>query len=139
MTEMRKLAELTVQAEAKRLKEVRYIVLTTALGCGCSHSVAMDVVLASDEACQNIIRHAYGGSGEGEIVVEIYRQADDLVVLLRDFAPPVDTTKVKPRDLDDLRPGGLGTHFIREVLDVVEFLPPPSGKGNLLKLVKRIA
>ena len=51
----------------------------------------------------------------------------------------IDIEKVKPRDLSDVRPGGLGTHFIREVMDEVVFLVSPEGCGNLLKLVKRIA
>ena len=46
---------------------------------------------------------------------------------------------MKPRDLDDVRPGGLGTHFMAEVMDRVEFLTPPEGGGNLLRMVKRIA
>ncbi|MGA8259306.1 MAG: ATP-binding protein, partial [Arenicellales bacterium] len=59
-------------------------------------------------------------------------------LLLRDFAEPIDTSQVKPRPLDTIRPGGLGTHFMREVMDEVEFLPPPFGGGNLLRMVKRI-
>jgi len=50
----------------------------------------------------------------------------------------VDVSKVKPRDLEDIRPGGLGTHFIREVMDEVEFLRPPNDSGNILRMVKRI-
>ena len=43
---------------------------------------------------------------------------------------------MRPRDLDDIRPGGLGTHFIREVMDRVAFLTPADGRGNLLELIK---
>ena len=63
----------------------------------------------------------------------------NFIVLIQDFADTIDVTKIKPRDLNDVRPGGLGTHFIREVMDEVAFLTPPEGRGNLLKLVKRIA
>jgi sigma-B regulation protein RsbU (phosphoserine phosphatase) len=45
---------------------------------------------------------------------------------------------IHPRPLDELRPGGLGTHFIRTVMDEVAFLPPPAGAGNLLQMTKRI-
>jgi sigma-B regulation protein RsbU (phosphoserine phosphatase) len=57
---------------------------------------------------------------------------------LRDFAHTVDPNLIKPRDLDDLRPGGLGTHFMQEVMDEVTFMPPPQEGGNLLKMKKRI-
>ena len=44
-----------------------------------------------------------------------------------------------PAGLDDVRPGGLGTHFINEIMDEVRFLVPPGGRGNRLEMVKRIA
>ena len=59
-------------------------------------------------------------------------------VRLRDFASPADPDSMRPRDLDDIIPGGLGTHFIREIMDSAEFLPPPGGEGNLLQLTKKI-
>lgn len=133
-----RLLELRVPARADQLRGIREAVREGALACGCTPDCAADVVMAVDEACQNIIRHAYGGSPSGEISLEIRRQGDELIFLLRDFAETIDVAAVKPRDLDDVRPGGLGTHFIREVMDEVTFLPPPSGGGNLLKMVKRL-
>lgn len=94
--------------------------------------------MAVDEACQNVIRHGYRWDPEGTIVLEIERHGDDLVLSLRDFAPKVDPARVKPRDLDETRPGGLGTHLIRTVMDRAEFVPTPRERGNLLRLVKRI-
>ena len=73
-----------------------------------------------------------------DILLEIERIGDELVVSLTDFAPRVDPERVKPRALDDLRPGGLGTHLMRQVMDRVEFEEPPPGCGNLLRMVKRI-
>ena len=64
--------------------------------------------------------------------------ADALYFSLVDSAPRVDPARVRPRDLDDVRPGGLGTHFIQTVMDEAEFLEPPSGVGNLLRMVRRI-
>jgi sigma-B regulation protein RsbU (phosphoserine phosphatase) len=62
---------------------------------------------------------------------------DGLMLRIRDFAPNVDPAKIQPRDLNDVRPGGLGTHFIRAVMDDASFIPLPDGEGNLLELVKR--
>ena len=50
----------------------------------------------------------------------------------------IDASKVKPRDLDDVRPGGLGTHFIRQVMDECGFVTLPSSEGNLFRMCKRI-
>ena len=119
------------------MRLVRYAVKETALFCGFSDKDTGDILLAVDEACQNVIRHAYGSEDEGDMSIEIRRRSDAMIVVIRDFADPVDISKIKPRDLDDLRPGGLGTHLIREVMDEVDFLPPPIDGGNLLRLVKK--
>ncbi len=133
------LLTVKVPSQPDRLKLIRTAVAETARLCGCADDVGRDIVIAVDEACQNIIRHAYGGSPDGEISLEIRRRQDELVFLLRDYARTIDVTAVKPRDLDDVRPGGLGTHFIREVMDEVTFLPPPKDGGNLLRMVKRLS
>jgi anti-sigma regulatory factor (Ser/Thr protein kinase) len=93
------------------------------------------LVLAINEACMNIIQHAYDGSGEGEIRLSLEWQADRLIIELQDDAPCIDPARVKPRGLDELRPGGLGVHFIREIVDEVAFLPCGE-QGNRLRLIK---
>jgi sigma-B regulation protein RsbU (phosphoserine phosphatase) len=132
------LLTLSVPSRPDRLKLIRGAVSEAAKLCGCGKDVARDIVIAVDEACQNIIRHAYGGSPNGEIELKICRGDGELIILLRDFAETIDTSKVKPRNLDDIKPGGLGTHFIREVMDEVEFLAPPEDGGNLLRMLKRL-
>jgi anti-sigma regulatory factor (Ser/Thr protein kinase) len=93
------------------------------------------LVLAINEACMNIIQHAYDGSGDGEIRLSLERHADRLIIELEDDAPCIDPARVKPRPLGELRPGGLGVHFIREILDEMTFLPC-SERGNRLRLIK---
>jgi anti-sigma regulatory factor (Ser/Thr protein kinase) len=89
-----------------------------------------------DEACQNIIRHGYQDNPAGEIVLEVERAGDCVVLWLRDFAPKVGEDTLKPRDLDQVRPGGLGVHFIREAMDEARFVP--CAEGNVLRMVKRL-
>lgn len=133
------LLKLQFPALPDRLKLVRGAVSQTAELCGCKKDTIQGIVIAVDEACQNIIRHAYGDNKKGDIILEIRRRNDEILIFLRDFADPVDATKVKPRELDDIRPGGLGTHFIREIMDEVEFLAPPADGGNLLRMIKKIS
>ena len=133
------LAEIRCLAQAEHLKDIRAVVGEAALRCGCVEKEAQDIVLAVDEACQNVIRHAYGGEPGGEMIVEVRRIGDGIEVRLTDFAETVDPSTIKPRSLDDVRPGGLGTHFINEIMDEVRYLVPPEGRGNRLKMVKRIA
>jgi sigma-B regulation protein RsbU (phosphoserine phosphatase) len=140
MTEFRskRVLQLRFPARAVELKRVRDAIRESVEGCGCSAKSTADIVLATDEACQNIIRHAYRGDSDNVIELEVEHRGDSLVFSLTDHAPAIDPSRVKPRDLEDLRPGGLGTHFIRRVMDEVEFLRPASGCGNLLKMVRRI-
>ncbi|OAN52324.1 serine/threonine protein phosphatase [Paramagnetospirillum marisnigri] len=124
-------------ARPETLSDIRSDLSRTARELGCDADLVGDVVLAVDEACQNVIRHAYKG-GEGDIVLHVEREDDLLVIRLMDFAPPVEVANIKPRSLDEIRPGGLGTHLMRSIMDQVDFLPPPAGIGNLLQMVKRI-
>jgi serine/threonine-protein kinase RsbW len=100
------------------------------------------VVLAVDEALTNVIRHAYRGQTNRPIEVSFRRvrangndgQRDALEIVLTDRGVLVKSEEMRGRSLDEVKPGGLGLHFIRECMDIVEFLPS-KGK-NHLHLVK---
>jgi sigma-B regulation protein RsbU (phosphoserine phosphatase) len=127
---------LSFPADPKRLKLVRPAIRAAAEACGFDENETDDVLLAAGEAIENIIVHAYGNR-RGEIALAVHRMPDGLMLRIRDFAPNVDPAKIQPRKLEDVRPGGLGTHFIRAVMDDASFIPLPDGEGNLLELVKR--
>lgn len=131
--------ELRVPARPERLQLIRRVVEESAGALSCTSEAVQDLVSAVDEACQNIIRYAYKGDPDGVIVMRVRREGADIVIRLIDYAEPVDPACVRPRPLDDLRPGGLGTRLIHAAVDVVEFEPPVDGAGNILKLAKRIA
>lgn len=132
------LIDFRFPARPSWMKMARACVREACIKVGCDDALTNDVVLALDEACQNVIRHAYGGPSDEEIELNVRQRPGRLVFRLRDFAPTVAPDKIKPRDLDDVRPGGLGTHLIQEVMDDVQYLRPSHGEGNLLKLVKNI-
>lgn len=100
------------------------------------------VVLAVDEALTNIIRHAYQGKADQPIEISFRRiQAPQdggrrpaLEIVLEDRGIRVDGNKLCGRDLEDVRPGGLGLHFIKESMDAVEFRR--RWGRNQLRLVK---
>lgn len=96
------------------------------------------LVLAVDEACTNIIRHAYGGPCEGRIALALSREGPELRFELRDFAPCVDPARVRPRDLSECRPGGLGVALIDSLMDDWRLEPMPEGCGNRLLMRKTI-
>ena len=80
-----------------------------------AQSIIMNVNLAIDEATQNIIRHAFPEGMSGRIEIAGYISDGLLNISLTDTAPLIDLDKVRPRDLQDVREGGLGTHFIIEI------------------------
>lgn len=123
-------------AKVDRIKLIRPGVESSARMCGLAPASARDVVLAVDEACQNIIVHGYRGRDGGEIELTLIRYGSGIVVELRDRAPIVDPSKIRHRDLNDIRPGKLGSYFMNAVMDRVEYFPAPGG-GNLLRMYKR--
>jgi serine/threonine-protein kinase RsbW len=100
------------------------------------------IIRGVDEAVSNIMRHSYHGRLDQPI--EIYcnrleRRANGetehgVEVLLFDCGAAVDITKLQPRPLDEIRPGGLGLHIIRGSMDTVEY--KRAGRLNRLRLVK---
>lgn len=135
---MQKLAELRFSAHPDRLCLVRVLVRRSAELVGCNAELCEQLALAVNEACMNAMQHAYGGDTSGEIVLEIHNDADTIQFYLRDFARPVDLERVEPRALDDVRPGGLGTHFIREIMDECEMGHLDGDCGNYLEMSKKI-
>lgn len=127
-----------LRACPENLQSIRAHVRAAVLGLGCGEDEAADIVLAVNEACMNVIQHAYAGRDDGEIVLHIGNNAGCLEVLLEDFAPPVDLNRIAPRALDDLRPGGLGTHFIRTLMDECRYGHAEGGQGNWLCMTKRL-
>jgi phosphoserine phosphatase RsbU/P len=119
-----------------QLKPMRDAVLAAVQAQGADAELANNMVLALNEACMNVIQHATAGSAGAQISVELLRDDRALILHVLDNAAPVDVSTVEPRDLDDVRPGGLGVHFMREIMDQVEFLPPPAGFGNFLRMRK---
>ncbi|HUP90864.1 MAG TPA: SpoIIE family protein phosphatase [Solimonas sp.] len=128
----------SIPAQADQMKIVRRLVEAAAQQCGASREWARDLMLAVDEAFQNVIRHAYRDQRDGRIELSIRRGSDCVAVELVDFAPPVKEDECRGRSLEELRPGGLGTHFMHALTDSVRFMRPPAGAGNRLVLTKKL-
>ena len=135
---MEKLFLVRFPAKAERLCLVRALVEEVAESVGCDRELSKKLVIAVNEACMNIIQHAYKGDESGEIIFEMLNNEKELYFRLVDYAHPIDLDSVKPRNLDDIRPGGLGTHFIAEIMDEYDIGHLDEGKGNYLNMKKKI-
>jgi len=99
------------------------------------------VQMAVDEACSNVVEHAYGPSWQGDIDLTCCIQDQgDLVVSIRDNGKPFDPSAVPEppigADLESLPEGGLGLYFMRRLMDQVTFHFDEQN-GNVLTMVKR--
>ena len=131
--------ELRFSADPKRLKMVREQVQQAASQLPCTKKLVSDLIIAVNEACMNVMVHAYKGDRSGEIVLEINNNGDEIEVVLTDFAEPIDFSAIQARDPQDLRPGGLGTFFINEIMDECAYAHLHDVGGNVLRMVKRIS
>jgi serine/threonine-protein kinase RsbW len=138
------LLSLAVPSDPEFLTVVRSTIARLAEVLGFMPSDCRSVIVAVDEAMTNIIRHAYGSRKDCPINVICRRihvssngkRRTALEITLVDYGPAVDPTQLSARCLDEIKPGGLGLHFIRECLDVVSYMR--SHSANRLRLVKLI-
>lgn len=130
---------LVFPASFEQLDPIREFVGQAARDADMSETEICAVQMAVDEACSNIIEHAYHGR-EGEIEVTSDFRGDTLTIILRDYGDPFDPAGIpEPNlscDLEDRRVGGLGVYLMRQLMDEVKYEQQP-GAGNLLFLVKR--
>jgi sigma-B regulation protein RsbU (phosphoserine phosphatase) len=132
------LLDLEFPAQAAQMRGVRAALRHAIDAQGVSPELRDGLVLAVDEACTNVIRHAYGGECQRRVVLHVAREEDMLVFELRDDAPTVDPGCLKARDLSECRPGGLGLPFITATMDDWKLEPAADGRGNILRMRKRI-
>ena len=134
---MAEVIEIRIPSEPKFLKIIRVAMGHICETMGFSPEDCNNITLAVDEACSNIIRHAYGGTSNQPIHVLCILHKNRLEVLLRDFGRKADESEFKSRELDDVRPGGLGVHLIKSVMDIVSY-DNSFEQGNQLQLIKYV-
>jgi len=130
--------KITIPSDPKELSIVRTAAGTFAERHGLGAEPAGRIALAVDEALANVIKHGYQGQAGQEIVVTMEHTESEgqgcLKFVVRDFGRQVDPEMIKGRDLDDVRPGGLGVHIIKTVMDRVEYLRAAGGGMELVML-----
>ena len=129
--------EIKISAEPRLLKIVRLTVHYICELTGFSDDESNNIILAVDEACSNIIKHAYESQSSQPIHIACNIFKDRLEILLRDFGKKANMDEIKSRELDDIRPGGLGVHLIKSIMDKVDY-DNNVEIGNRLRLVKFI-
>jgi serine/threonine-protein kinase RsbW len=132
---------LTVPGRFEYLAQIAEFVGAAVCHAGWSEDEIYHVQMAVDEACSNIIEHAYGPGGQGDIELSCcIENQGDLVISIHDNGNPFDPTAVPEppvgADLESLPEGGLGLYFMRKLMDEVTFHFDEK-TGNVLTMVKR--
>jgi serine/threonine-protein kinase RsbW len=135
---------ITIQllSDPRYLSGVREFLQAVGNRLGFSDHACGQIALAVDEAICNIIKHGYQKRTDQPIWVHVWPEtpehAPGMTIVLEDLAQQVDPASIKSRDLDEIRPGGLGVHIIKEVMDQTSY-ELRAGSGMKLTLVKRLA
>ena len=132
------LEKVSFPSNPAQLKHVRVLVRETGQQLGLAMTTIEEIVVGVNEACMNIIQHGYQNNLEGEINLEIISGNNELIIRISDNAPRVNPKLLVSRSLDDIRPGGLGIHFIHSVMDSVEYKAGDNNIGNTLELRKKM-
>ena len=132
-----------VLSQPRYLSGARALVTAVAKRLGFDETACGQIALAVDEALCNVIRHGYDRRPDGLIWLSIWpipteaadEDAQGILIRIDDLAKQVDPQQIKSRALDDIRPGGLGVHTIKEDMDEAVYAQR-DGQGMTLTMRK---
>lgn len=134
-------SELVVKSRTENLSLIRDFISGKASAAGIASESIENIMLAVDEACTNIIKHAYKSFPEGKITIKIDYNPDKFIIEIFDHGSTFNPDKVPDPDLQKYyrngRVGGLGMYLMKTLMDDVEYVSVP-GKYNKVLLSKNI-
>jgi anti-sigma regulatory factor (Ser/Thr protein kinase) len=132
---------LQVPSSTENLALIREFVCAVGDQAGFDEKDVMRLQLAVDEACANVIEHAYALETTHEVTIRAVMDDDALRFEIVDHGKGFDPANIDELQLDQLikdhRSGGLGLRLIRSVMDDVQYQIIP-GEKNELRMVKRL-
>ena len=125
--------------DSASLKEIRNFAREVLAKDEMFSSTKDDVVLAIAEAAQNIVKHAYQNEEtQDKMEIRISLKDNELEIGFFDKGRPVEKNNVRHRKIDEIKPGGLGTFFIQQIMDAVVFKEGSKPWINHLVLTKKL-
>jgi anti-sigma regulatory factor (Ser/Thr protein kinase) len=115
--------KLTFPSDPRYLGVVRGSIERFAALVGFDEEECRWITLAVHEALTNVIRHAYHNQHDKPVELHLRQRDQGMEVLLVDHGTGVKQEQMSGRDLNDVRPGGLGLHMIREIMDETQYSP----------------
>jgi serine/threonine-protein kinase RsbW len=126
---------LTIPSDLRLLALARTFVEAVCQVAGLDEQSTHAVVLATDEAANNVMRHAHRGNPDAPLLIQCFIRPDCIEVRLHDEGAPFDLSAVPQMNPAELRIGGRGVYLMRKLMDELS-CQPRAGRGNTLRLVK---
>jgi serine/threonine-protein kinase RsbW len=132
---------LHVPSSTQNLSMIRDFVSSIGQQAGLTETEVIRVALAVDEACANVIEHAYGSDSTRQVTIRASFDETMLEFLIVDNGLGFDPASVQSQDVEELirqrKSGGLGLRLIRTIMDDVQYSIIP-GEKNELRMVKKL-
>ena len=136
-----KTRKLIVKSKTENLSIIRDFISSSAYEAGMKSDSVENIILAVDEACTNIIKHAYKSIPDGELIIKTKSTLSRFVVSITDFGKSFEPEMIPEPDLQKYyrqrRVGGLGMYLMKTLMDDVKYVSIP-GKYNEVLLSKNL-
>jgi serine/threonine-protein kinase RsbW len=141
MADIERKFTLQVPSSTENLALIREFVVTVGGQAGLAENEIPELELAVDEACANVIEHAYGHDVTKDVTVRVSFDESLLRISVIDEGRGFDPGQVPETQLNQLvqerKSGGLGIRLIRTLMDEVEYQIVP-GQKNELHMTKKL-
>jgi serine/threonine-protein kinase RsbW len=136
-----KTKKLKVKSKTENLSVIRDFISSSAADAGVAPDALENIILAVDEACTNIIKHAYKSFPDGKLIIKTKSTLNRFVVSITDYGKSFEPEMIPEPDLQKYyrqrRVGGLGMYLMKTLMDEVKYVSIP-GKYNEVLLSKNI-
>ena len=133
--------KLEIKSRTENLAEIREFINSAAVEAGFSKDAIDNIILAVDEACTNIIKHAYKYFPDGKIILNLKTDKKTFTIEIIDYGKSFEPGLVTNPDLlkyfNEKRVGGLGMYLMKALMDDIKYTSVP-GKFNRVSLTKNI-
>jgi serine/threonine-protein kinase RsbW len=133
--------KLIVKSRTENLSVIRNFICDFTSDMGFSTEAIDNIMLAVDEACTNIIKHAYKSYPDGEIIIKLESSGNKLTITIIDYGASFAPDSVPEPDLRKYykqhKVGGLGMYLMKTLMDDVKYVSVP-GKYNQVLLSKSL-
>jgi len=143
-TNLNHIANFKTFSKTENLESIRSFVFENSTNFGFNDYKAEELVLAVDEACTNLIKHAYKYNPDDLIIIELKSNYNSFIVNIIDQSPSFDPRSIQDPNMieyrDEYKKGGLGIFIMKSLVDSIDYQIINNGSiKNILTLTKQLS